>query len=236
MFIPSKQMQDCHLPASKGLKADIRYATLQQDDRKSAAASSFRGHDGDDLPAGMRIAKPFQKALEDKVPRWKEKILNAGAADHELQGFMEDKMKLESHKWDHRNLVGAKVARKNQKINATKPAQTKEVFVNPATGREIAKNKHARMMSLPSITNRRQMMAAKSQMEADLIQARHSKLLRGSQGHETFCTTNQNFYAVNEPVDFSPYKKNFKKKTPLTQWSNAYFSGGVHFNPPVSGI
>ena len=31
-------------------------------------------------------------------------------------------------------------------------------------------------------------------------------------------------------------EKNFKKKTPFTQWSNAYFSGGVFFNPPVIGI
>jgi len=36
--------------------------------------------------------------------------------------------------------------------------------------------------------------------------------------------------------DFSAVKRNFKKKTPFTQWSNAYFSGGVFFNPPVSGI
>lgn len=145
-------------------------------------------------------------------------------------------MKLESHKWDHRNLVGANVARKNAKINATKAAQIKSVFINPATGREIRKDRQMRLASLPSITHRRQMMNVKSQLEADLIQARHSKHLRDSQGASTFCTTNQNFYAVNDPVDFSPYKKNFKKKTPLTQWSNAYFSGGVHFNPPVSGI
>jgi hypothetical protein len=31
-------------------------------------------------------------------------------------------------------------------------------------------------------------------------------------------------------------RKNFKKRTPFTQWSNAYFSGGVFFNPPVNGI
>lgn len=58
MFLPSKQMQDCYLPASKGLKEDLRYATIQED-RRSNAASSFKGPDGDDLPAGMRIAKPF---------------------------------------------------------------------------------------------------------------------------------------------------------------------------------
>jgi len=112
------------------------------------------------------------------------------------------------------------------------------VFVNPANGRAIAANKEkaARMSSLPSISKRRQMNVVKSQQEATMIQARHSVLQKEMMGQSTFSTTNQNFYNVNDPIDFSPYKKNFKKKTPLTQWSNAYFSGGVHFNPPVSGI
>jgi len=35
---------------------------------------------------------------------------------------------------------------------------------------------------------------------------------------------------------YNPTKRNHKKKTPFTQWSNAYFSGGVFFNPPVNGI
>jgi hypothetical protein len=53
---------------------------------------------------------------------------------------------------------------------------------------------------------------------------------------ETFTTTNQGFQEIFKPLDHTHYKKNFKKKTPLTQWSNAYFSGGVHFNPPAPGI
>lgn len=51
-----------------------------------------------------------------------------------------------------------------------------------------------------------------------------------------FQTTNQTFHEEKNLQDFSPYKRNFKKKTPFTQWSNAYFSGGVFFNPPVNGI
>ena len=31
-------------------------------------------------------------------------------------------------------------------------------------------------------------------------------------------------------------KRNFKKKTPFTQYVNSYFSGGVFFNPPVREI
>lgn len=49
----------------------------------------------------------------------------------------------------------------------------------------------------------------------------------------TFTTTNKHFHIEHPPIDFSASKANFKKKTPLTQWSNAYFSGGVHFNPPA---
>jgi len=54
--------------------------------------------------------------------------------------------------------------------------------------------------------------------------------------YEHFKTTNQSYHDVLEQQDFSTVKKNFRKKTPFTQWSNAYFSGGVFFNPPVSGI
>jgi hypothetical protein len=49
-----------------------------------------------------------------------------------------------------------------------------------------------------------------------------------------FTTTNQRHF---EFIEGSERQTNyFKKKTPFTQWSNAYFSGGVFFNPPVNGI
>ena len=60
--------------------------------------------------------------------------------------------------------------------------------------------------------------------------------MRATLGAERFRTTNQSYHDSLEPQDFSGVKKNFKKKTPFTQWSNAYFSGGVFFNPPVIGI
>jgi hypothetical protein len=52
--------------------------------------------------------------LEDKKQGWIDKILEAGVPEHEVKHFLEDKMKLASHKWDHRNLIGDKVATKNQ--------------------------------------------------------------------------------------------------------------------------
>lgn len=54
--------------------------------------------------------------------------------------------------------------------------------------------------------------------------------------YDHFRTTNQSYHEFMDTQDFSTVKKNFRKKTPFTQWSNAYFSGGVFFNPPVSGI
>ena len=54
--------------------------------------------------------------------------------------------------------------------------------------------------------------------------------------YDQFRTTNQSFHDIMDQQDFSAVKRNFKKKTPFTQWNNAYFSGGVHFNPPVSGL
>ena len=53
-------------------------------------------------------------------------------------------------------------------------------------------------------------------------------------GH--FVTTNQSFHDTLETPDYSAVKRNYKRKSPFTQWSNAYFSGGVFFNPPVNGI
>lgn len=85
------------------------------------ASSMNSRYTGDELAAGMRISKPFSKSLEDKKSAWIEKIRAAGVPEHEVRHYLEDKMKLASHKWDHRNLVGDKVATKNEKINATKP-------------------------------------------------------------------------------------------------------------------
>lgn len=53
-----------------------------------------------------------------------------------------------------------------------------------------------------------------------------------------FKTVSQIVSEVSGPNDFAlnVSKRNFKRKTPFTQWSNAYYSGGVFFNPPVNGI
>jgi len=49
-------------------------------------------------------------------------------------------------------------------------------------------------------------------------------------------TTNQEFFVPKQSSDYKQQRRNFKKRTPFTQWSNAYFGNGVFFNPPVSGI
>jgi len=53
---------------------------------------------------------------------------------------------------------------------------------------------------------------------------------------QDWSTTNKEFFVPKQAQDFKQQRKNFKKRTPLTQWSNAIFGGGVFFNPPVSGI
>ena len=56
-------------------------------------------------------------------------------------------------------------------------------------------------------------------------------------GEDRFGTTNKEFYQGRQSGEsIIIYRKNFKKKTPFTQWSNAYFGNGVFFNPPVQGI
>jgi len=51
-------------------------------------------------------------------------------------------------------------------------------------------------------------------------------------------TTNREFFSPKalEDVASKSQRINFKKRTPFTQWSNAYFGNGVFFNPPVTGI
>lgn len=49
-------------------------------------------------------------------------------------------------------------------------------------------------------------------------------------------TTNREFYKEKDLKEIGLHKRNFKRKTPFTQWSNAYFGNGVFFNPPVQGI
>jgi hypothetical protein len=49
-------------------------------------------------------------------------------------------------------------------------------------------------------------------------------------------TTNREFHHEKDFGEIGLHKRNFKRKTPFTQWSNAYFGNGVFFNPPVQGI
>ena len=52
-------------------------------------------------------------------------------------------------------------------------------------------------------------------------------------------TTNQEFFCSppqHQAEDLKQLRKNFKKRTPFTHWSDAYFANGVFFNPPVTGI
>ena len=53
---------------------------------------------------------------------------------------------------------------------------------------------------------------------------------------DSFVTTSQLFNSKNENFDVSPNRTNFKKKTAFSQYYNAYFQGGVCFNPPVNGV
>ena len=57
-----------------------------------------------------------------------------------------------------------------------------------------------------------------------------------TQGTNEWNTTNQEFYQAKDLNELGLQKRNFKRKTPFTQWSNAYFGNGVFFNPPVQGI
>ena len=51
-------------------------------------------------------------------------------------------------------------------------------------------------------------------------------------------TTSKEAYKQHEikPHNLNVQRANWKRRTPFTDWSNAYFGNGVFFNPPVSGI
>lgn len=157
-----------------------------------------------------------------------------GYTNEQITALVNTKMKEASFVWDHRNLIGENLAVDNSRICGQQKPQVKAVYVNKDAGpREAALRKlrkKYRQASLPALTPKRQL--GQSMPTTDEL----DRLDRVRFTGETFTTTNQNFFHVNAPVDFKHYRKNFKKKTPLTQWSNAYFSGGVHFNPPGPGI
>ena len=59
-------------------------------------------------------------------------------------------------------------------------------------------------------------------------------MVNSHEEQEKWSTTNSEYHN-NKGIDkFS--KRNFKRKTPFSQWQDAYFGNGVFFNAPVNGI
>lgn len=52
----------------------------------------------------------------------------------------------------------------------------------------------------------------------------------------TWKTTNEVVFGGVQMPDLSVNKLNYRKKTPFTIWSNAFFHGGVFFNPHEQGL
>lgn len=51
-----------------------------------------------------------------------------------------------------------------------------------------------------------------------------------------YTTTNQRMHHALPIPDNRAFAANYKKKTPLSEFSDALFSGGVYLNPPVQGL
>ena len=51
-------------------------------------------------------------------------------------------------------------------------------------------------------------------------------------------TTSSEFHNGKQPnfTDMKQHRRNFKRKTPFSQWQDAFFGNGVFFNPPQQGI
>lgn len=193
-----------------------------------------------DQPAGSRVPKPFKKTFEDKLPEWIDKFRQEGVSDAEINEIIKGKTAKYIGKWGNTSKVGVLINNYNSAYaNEIMRQETRDQA--PKTKQTPTARK--RVSSLPAIEQRnsatisgKNRRTKSTTMNKQLRNSQKIKTTYDNDDYAPFQTTNQRYHEVLEQQDFTSVKKNFKKKTPFTQWSNAYFSGGVHFNPPTSGI
>ena len=191
------------------------------------------------------------------MPDWVEKYRQEGLEEYEIQDLIKEKQQKYVEKWGNKSRVGILLNSYNQNLTQQKQMQVKtpKRFGNSVnTYEKLTANanerQRMRLSSLPNIgrtssaapdgknyRNKGHALTQKAKQIKKSLDRRgsdYASIEPIETGH--FVTTNQSFHETLETPDYSAYKKNFKKKTPFTQWSNAYFSGGVFFNPPVNGI
>ena len=190
------------------------------------------------------------------MPDWVDKYRAEGMDEAQIQNLIKEKQHKYVEKWGNKSRVGILLNSYNQNIQEKQlQVRTPKRFGNSVNSHEkmsanLNERQRMRLSSLPTIG--RTSSAApdgKNYRNKGFALTQKAKQLkktldrRGSDyasvepvetGH--FVTTNQSFHETLDVPDYSAYKRNFKKKTPFTQWSNAYFAGGVFFNPPVNGI
>lgn len=187
------------------------------------------------------------------MPEWIIKFKNEGLTDNEINEIIKGKTEKYVGKWGNTSKVGvlinnydsARIASEQLVMNPrNQAARSRATAHNSMMTSPKAASK--RMSSLPAIQHRNSANPAKrtksiavrgkSNQTQNLRNSQRTSAFNTMDDYDHYTTTNQHHHDVLEQQDFSAVKKNFKKKTPFTQWSNAYFSGGVFFNPPVSGI
>lgn len=164
-------------------------------------------------------------SLGDKIPLLVQQMKQEGASEKEIREAILDKKDRSVEKYGNKSKIGLFLEQENQRLMRDSIKNEKDV--------------RRQKTRVTSEFNRTQIFKKELNLLKDQITERNSSLknkLEPIQTGSEWYTTNQEFFQPLKINDMKNYRKNFKKRTPFTQWSNAYFGNGVFFNPPVTGI
>mmetsp|Transcript_5777 Transcript_5777/g.9900 ORF Transcript_5777/g.9900 Transcript_5777/m.9900 type:complete len:256 (-) Transcript_5777:30-797(-) len=181
-------------------------------------------------PAGMRIPKDFKRTLGDKIPELIEKMRGEGRSEKEIREAVQAKKSKSVEKYGNKSKVGLVLDMHNHKLLNNSKILNNDSYLRKLKIRNVSDFNRAHLQQSDF-----------KKFGSQMVNTSTSAMFKlASSGVDSECptwsTTNQEFFQPKEIKDLDVYRKNFKKKTPFTQWSNAYFSNGVFFNPPVQGI
>ena len=154
-----------------------------------------------------------------------EQLKQEGATEKQIREAINDKKERSVEKYGNKSKIGLFLEQDNQRLMRDSIKNEKDV--------RRKKTRHT------SDYNRTQIFKNELTSLKDQITERNTSLknkLEPIQTGSEWYTTNQEFFQPLKLNDMKNYRKNFKKRTPFTQWSNAFFGNGVFFNPPVTGI
>lgn len=227
----STEFHNIHFPAS----------TYNKQSRDVGAAVPLSGNwalekqEVSDMgPAGQRIPKDFKKNLAEKIPIMMEQLKSQGLNEEEITRAILEKRAQSIEKYGNKSKIGLLLEQENKDLVRSSHFLDREFGVRKEQTRNASDFNRALMQKgeLQKMRDQFKQVAQSADKPISGVGSRASSHVTES----VWSTTNQQFYQPKEIRDLKTMRKNFKKRTPFTQWSNAYFGNGVFFNPPVTGI